>query len=162
MRRQKRKVPPVTILAEAPAWRRRKSLLPLIRRAAKVTLAALPPEDLPLGSEGGVTILLAEDARLTGLNALFRGKRRPTNVLSFPGGAEAMHMGDIALGAGIIAREARAQRKSFAHHAAHLTVHGILHLSGYDHEKPRQAAAMEALEIRILARLGIEIGRAHV
>ena len=82
------------------------------------------------------------------LNEKFRGRRKPTNVLSFP------DTGDIVLCDPVIRTEARQQGKSLAAHYAHLVVHGILHLRGYDHMTKRQAARMEREEIRRLARLG--------
>ena len=85
------------------------------------------------------------------LNASFRKKKKATNVLSFPYGRGG---GDIVLCHPVIAREARAQDKSIAAHYAHLVVHGVLHLRGYDHEKKRDALRMERREVRILRRLG--------
>jgi probable rRNA maturation factor len=85
------------------------------------------------------------------LNRRFRGKDRPTNVLSFPYGAG---RGDIVLCHPVIAREARAQDKTLAAHYAHLVVHGVLHVRGYDHHRPEETRRMERLEIRLLRRLG--------
>ena len=82
------------------------------------------------------------------MNKTYRGRPRATNVLSF-------ESGDVVLCHPVIQREARAQGKSVAAHYAHLIVHGCLHLRGYDHEKKRDAARMEAREIRILRRGGI-------
>ena len=82
------------------------------------------------------------------LNRTFRKINRATNVLSF-------HTGDIVLCHPVIRREAKAQGKSLAAHYAHLVVHGVLHLRGYAHEKKRDAARMEAREIRLLRRLGV-------
>ena len=87
------------------------------------------------------------------LNRDFRGKDKPTNVLSFPGGGD--YRGDIAIAYGVTRREAKAAGKSFADHATHLVVHGVLHLAGHDHERPKDAKVMEPLEVKILARLGI-------
>jgi probable rRNA maturation factor len=92
------------------------------------------------------------------LNARYRHKDRPTNVLSF-GGAGRMpdgstDLGELVICAPVVAREASAQGKSAAAHWAHLTVHGVLHLLGFDHEVPREARKMEAREIQILDRLG--------
>jgi probable rRNA maturation factor len=84
------------------------------------------------------------------LNRTFRKKDRPTNVLSFSYGKE----GDVVLCHPVIAREARAQRKPLAAHYAHLVLHGMLHLRGYEHRSKGQASRMEAAEIRLLARLG--------
>ena len=101
-----------------------------------------------------VTVLLTDDVRVRTLNREFRGKDKPTNVLSFPG-AEPPYLGDIAIAYQTVVKEARAQAKSFAAHAAHLTVHGILHLLDYDHEGDAAAKIMETLEIQILAKLGM-------
>ena len=116
----------------------------------------LTGEVLAKRAEGGpfVTILLADDGRLKSLNRDFRGKNAPTNVLSFPS-ALTSYLGDVAIAYRTVAREARAQGKPFAHHAAHLALHGVLHLLGYDHADKREADAMESLEIQLLARLGI-------
>lgn len=91
------------------------------------------------------------------LNARYRGQDKPTNVLSFPCRAPAglpAPLGDLVICATVVAREARRQGKPGDAHWAHMTVHGILHLLGYDHVKKPEAERMEALETRILARLG--------
>jgi probable rRNA maturation factor len=96
---------------------------------------------------GDVAILLADDAAVRILNARFRGQDRATNVLSFPAAADAQgQAGDIALAYGVCAAEAVAQ---------HLTIHGVLHLFGFDHEDDAEALVMEGLERRILAGLGV-------
>jgi probable rRNA maturation factor len=99
----------------------------------------------------GVTLRIVGEREGRRLNAAFRKKDRPTNVLSFPYGGGS---GDVVLCHPVIAREARAQGKPLAAHYAHLVVHGILHLRGYDHEKKRDALRMERREISILRRLG--------
>ena len=86
------------------------------------------------------------------LNLKFRGKRYPTNVLSFPYERDA---GDIVLCHPVIAREARAQGKTIDAHYAHLVIHGVLHLRGYEHEKKRDAQRMEVREIALLRRIGV-------
>ena len=88
------------------------------------------------------------------LNRRFRGRSRPTNVLSFALARAPRLEGDIALCAPVIAREAQAQGKERAAHYAHLVVHGVLHLQGYDHETERQARRMERREARIVTALG--------
>ena len=98
-------------------------------------------------------ILITGDAELRRLNRDFRGKDKATNVLSFPGSDG--YAGDIAIAHGVTRAEAKAAGKIFADHAAHLVVHGVLHLAGYDHERPKDAQVMEPLEVKILARLGI-------
>lgn len=105
---------------------------------------------------GDIAILLADDATVRGLDARFRDHDKATNVLSFPAGRTAQgQAGDIALAYGICAAEAATQGKPLAHHLQHLTVHGVLHLFGYDHEQEDEAAIMEGLERQILARLGV-------
>jgi probable rRNA maturation factor len=103
------------------------------------------------GGAAGVTLRIVGVREGRRLNAMFRRKRKATNVLSFPyGGGK----GDVVLCHPVIAREARAQGKTLAAHYAHLVVHGVLHLRGYDHEKKRDALRMERREVRILRRLG--------
>ena len=96
---------------------------------------------------------MALPKKLKALNHNFRGFDKPTNVLSFPGGAG--YAGDIAIAYGVTSKEAKTAAKSFVDHAAHLVVHGVLHLAGYDHEVPADAKVMEPLEVKILKRLGI-------
>jgi len=97
------------------------------------------------------TLRIVGAAEGSRLNRQYRKKRYPTNVLSFPYGKD---RGDVVLCHPVIAREARAQGKTLAAHYAHLVLHGLLHLRGYEHEKKREAERMERLEIRLLARAG--------
>lgn len=99
-------------------------------------------------SRSPLTLRVVGEREGRALNKTFRGKDRATNVLTF-------NTGDIALCHPVIRREARAQGKTVAAHYAHLVVHGCLHLRGYAHEKKRDAARMEAREIRILRSAGI-------
>ncbi len=113
------------------------------------------------------SLVLADDAILCELNREWRGKDKPTNVLSFPMLARdellalapegpPVLLGDIALAHETCAREATEKGVPLEHHAAHLVIHGLLHLAGHDHEtSPEDASAMEALEIRALASMGI-------
>jgi probable rRNA maturation factor len=106
--------------------------------------------------EGDVVILLADDAAVQALNAGYRGKVKPTNVLSFPAAESAApHLGDLILAYGVCAAEAEAQGKTLSDHLSHLTVHGVLHLLGRDHEDEAEAEEMEAEERDILASLGV-------
>ena len=136
----------ITLLIEDPEWRIHRGLAARLTRAAD---AARRSSRL----KGGFTILMAGDKTLRALNRDFRGKDKPTNVLSFPG--RDGYAGDIAIAYGVTAREAKAAAKSLADHATHLVVHGVLHLAGYDHERPKDASVMEPLEVKILKRLGV-------
>ena len=138
----------VDILVNSELWRGHEDLL-------SQALAAAAQK---MGKAGSVSLLLGDDASVAALNQQFRHKNGPTNVLSFPPalGAEPGFLGDIALAAETIVEQAQFQGKRFEHHAAHLVVHGFLHLIGYDHEKPADAEVMEAREREILASLGIE------
>ena len=144
-----RKAPVATIVVEDERWRADPATLRLIRRAASLALAHPP------SAERALTILLADDRRLRDLNRRFRGKDKSTNVLSFAS-SDHRYWGDVAIAFGVVEREARAQRKTVPAHAAHLTVHGILHLKGYDHANGPEQDAMEAAETLILSRLGVQ------
>ena len=102
-----------------------------------------------------VAILLTDDNRLRTLNRRHRGRDKPTNVLSFAAPPESGHLGDVAIAYGTAKREADTAGKPLLHHVLHLTVHGVLHLLGYDHQEPGEADRMEALEAEILAEMGI-------
>ena len=102
-----------------------------------------------------VAILLTSDAGMQALNLRWRGKDAPTNVLSFPSGGEQGHLGDVVLAYETVEGEAKQQDIPIADHVAHLVVHGMLHLLGYDHEQEDDAVKMERLETEILATLGI-------
>ncbi len=142
----------------------------LADRAGRATLAALG-----LAAEGfQIVVMGCDDARIAVLNADFRGKLSATNVLSWPaeelapeleGGApdlpepgsaeDPLPLGDIAIAWETCQREAAEQGKSPADHVTHLLVHATLHLLGYDHLRDADAAVMEALEVRVLDKLGI-------
>lgn len=125
----------------------------LIETAARAAFEKVQPP----GAPGFVTIALSSDARVCDLNGRFRGKPKPTNVLSFPAGVGSPgdHIGDIVLGLETVEREAVEQDIPVAHHVQHLVVHGVLHLLGYDHETAPDAERMEAIEIEVLSKLGI-------
>jgi len=110
-----------------------------------------------------LTIRIVEAAESAALNERYRDKTGPTNVLSFPFDAPpglpadvVLPLGDLVICAEVVAREAQAQGKPLAHHWAHIVVHGVLHLLGYDHIDDAQAREMEALEIAILRQLNID------
>jgi probable rRNA maturation factor len=132
------------------AWRKHAQLVPRIRAAVRNALQGVSKI-----SEANVTILLTSDEAVRELNWQYRGKNKPTNVLSFPPANDDTYLGDIAIAYGVTKKEAVASKKAFASHAIHLAVHGILHLLGYDHVRLPDARKMEALEISILSDLGI-------
>ena len=101
-----------------------------------------------------VAIRLVDEDEGRALNSTYRGKDYATNVLTFPLTETPHLMGDIIICAPVVVAEAAAQKKSIEAHFAHLTVHGVLHLHGYDHETEPQAELMESLEITILQKLG--------
>ena len=136
----------ITLLVEDPNWRSHRGLQARLKQAAEAARRAAR-------LKGGFCILLADDKTLRRLNRDFRGKDKATNVLSFPGTKD--YAGDIAIAHGVTKAEAKTAGKIFADHAVHLVVHGVLHLAGYDHERPKDAKVMEPLEVKILARLGI-------
>ena len=141
----------ITVLIDDPGWRNPRGLSARLRQAAQAALRASG-----FKGKSSLTVLLASDARLKELNRDFRGKNKPTNVLSFPAADNGDgYRGDVALAYGVTFKEAQAAGKRFADHASHLVVHGVLHLAGYDHEKDRDAQVMEPLEVKILKRLGI-------
>ena len=123
-----------------------------IRSALHQTHTFLPPA--LAAPAAPICIVLATDALVQDLNARFRGQNKPTNVLSFPIG-EPQDGGDIILAYETLVQEAQTQQKLFEHHVLHMTIHGYLHLAGYDHATRGQAKIMENLEIKILQKLGI-------
>jgi probable rRNA maturation factor len=160
--------PIVDCVFEDPQWEAF-GLESLAETAARATLV-----DLKLPPTGFLIVLLGcDDARIATLNADFRGKPQPTNVLSFPSDDRAAdapglmpdlptpdaddptELGDIAIAWDTCVREAREQDKLLEAHVTHLVVHGILHLLGYDHVDDLDATLMEQTETRILASLGV-------
>ena len=148
----------VTIDVEDEAWSQLPGLEQLARSAVSAALTGLN-----LGESNTETALLfTDDNSIASINAEWRGKPSPTNVLSFPTpedmpvpDGEPRPLGDIVLAFGTVAREAEEQGKTLQGHAVHLIVHGVLHLAGLDHEDDKQAEDMERLEIEILKGLGI-------
>ncbi|MBU3890775.1 rRNA maturation RNase YbeY [Methylosinus sporium] len=145
----------IDIIVTAPCWDQQAGLDELtqstVRECVAQTAAPLAP-----GCE--LSVNFTDDATIRELNAQWRGMDKPTNVLSFetPGPlARRMALGDIVIAHETVAREAVEQDKSFEAHLTHLLIHGFLHLIGYDHQTPREAEEMEALERRIAAALGL-------
>ncbi|HEX5237392.1 MAG TPA: rRNA maturation RNase YbeY [Sphingomicrobium sp.] len=148
-------------------WDSRSALLSLVRRAAEAAIAESRYPELALGERPvEISATFTSDERVRTLNAKWRGKDKPTNVLSFPMADDLdliranvsereMLLGDIVLARGVCKREAVEKGVPFEQHATHLIVHGTLHLLGYDHQRDDEAAEMEAAEVRALARLKI-------
>jgi probable rRNA maturation factor len=114
-----------------------------------------------LKRDARITVRLVGLAEGRALNRAFRGRDYATNVLTFVLRERPPYEGDLALCAPVVSREARAQRKEVSAHYAHLTVHGVLHLQGYDHENDADALEMETLETAIMNRLGYADPYAH-
>lgn len=142
----------VDVLVESGLWKEPGKVKALLRCAIGEAATTLSTREVE------IAILLTDDSAIRLLNRQWRGVDTATNVLSFPSentGGHAPFIGDIVLAQQTIAREASAEYKPFAHHLAHLAVHGFLHLLGYDHENLKDATVMERLERKILRRLAI-------
>jgi probable rRNA maturation factor len=139
------------------AWKR---ALPSVASVARgAAQAALAQSGKRIGA-AELSVVLADDATVRDLNARWRGKDAPTNVLAFasdepPAKGKPVLLGDVVLAYETVAREAKEQGKRLADHVRHLVIHGVLHLLGFDHIKAAPAKRMEALETRILASLGV-------
>jgi probable rRNA maturation factor len=146
--------PSIDIVRESPLWQEQAGIDVTLRRSIAEAAADVPAKG------GELAIVLTDDARVRALNRAWRGIDKPTNVLSFPAKeaqaqGEPVLLGDIVIAYETTAREASADKKPFLHHLAHLTVHGFLHLRGYDHEDEDEAVAMEGIERAVLARLDV-------
>jgi probable rRNA maturation factor len=155
------------VLVVADCWQSEPDAEAVIQRA--IATAAEIVDAGPNGTEAEfgeaeLAIMLTDDAGIRTLNLNWRGIDKPTNVLSFPalqptgpGSPEdaPRMLGDIAIAYETTRGEADDEQKPFDHHLSHLAVHGFLHLIGYDHETDADAEAMESLETKILAQLGI-------
>jgi probable rRNA maturation factor len=163
----------IAVVAKDPTWR---EILPepeaVANRSARAALrhqaaASLGGAKRESGRDGGrpgpmeLAVVLADDRLVRRLNRRYRGRDEATNVLSFagldgPDEAGAPHLlGDVVLARETVVREAREQGKTPADHLAHLVVHGVFHLLGYDHQTSAQAETMESLERAVLAGLGV-------
>lgn len=141
------------ILIQSSEWRRVRDAKSVVRGAlgAAADHITLAPSE--------VAVVLTDDAAIHVLNRQWRGFDKPTNVLSFPAARNETqsrpHIGDIVVAYETMAREAETDGKTLQNHLAHMTVHGLLHLAGYDHENARDARKMESQECAILDGLGI-------
>ena len=147
----------IDISITCAAWRRALPVAARIARAAAQAALAQSGKRIPAAE---LSVVLADDATVRDLNARWRGKNAPTNVLAFasdeaPAKGKPVLLGDVVLAFQTVAREAKAQKKRLVDHLRHLVIHGVLHLLGYGHVKVAPAKRMEALETRILASLGV-------
>jgi probable rRNA maturation factor len=151
--------PLVETVVEEARWRSA-GLEDIAERAARAALAEAGRDP----DRHEISLLACDDARIASLNADFRQRPQPTNVLSWPAfdappqpgpDGERLSLGDLALAYETCAREAAAAGIPLGEHAAHLVVHGVLHLLGHDHDDDAEAEAMEAFETKALARLGL-------
>ncbi|QIA20359.1 rRNA maturation RNase YbeY [Mesorhizobium sp. AA22] len=146
----------IDIAVEAGDWPEEAALTRLVDRAVAAAFA-----ETGVAGRSELSIVFSDDAHIRSLNAGWRGKDKPTNVLSFPafplttGGPLPPMLGDIVLAAETVAREAALEDKPVDNHIIHLVIHGLLHLLGYDHETDAEAEEMEAVERAALARLAI-------
>jgi len=148
--------PNISIVIREPNWRENLALVRVVRRAAQLAAHTPTAGNVQRIDTPAASVLLSSDKHVQELNRAFRRKNKPTNVLAFPAVPEAVpYLGDVALAYGVVRQEASVQGKSLSAHAAHLTIHGILHLLGYDHHASNDAKIMENQEILLLARLGI-------
>ena len=149
----------IEVMSHSDLWDKIAVSEDALSRAARAAVAAASPAR---SKPRQVTIVLTDDAEMRELNRIWRGKDQSTNVLSFPAGeafgeahGEPSPLGDIVLAAETVTAEAKQKPIAVADHAAHLVVHGMLHLLGHDHARDADAERMETLETEILARLGI-------
>jgi probable rRNA maturation factor len=147
----------IDVQRHAARWRHVPGLSALVRKAAKRAIAL---SGVPVLAGAELSVSLADDTAVAAANRDWRKKDAPTNVLSFPAVtadriAHTPFLGDVILAFETVAREALAEGKTMEDHTAHLVVHGVLHVLGYDHMTKDQAERMEALETLILASLAI-------
>ena len=145
------------VAINADGWQSEHSLRMLVDRVLEATLHALEFDDV----DSELSLVFTDDANIRTINAKWRHIDKATNVLSFPafpiqpGQRPGPILGDIVIARETVQREAQEENKSFDGHLSHLIVHGLLHLTGYDHQNDDEAEQMESLERKILASLGI-------
>lgn len=145
------------VAINADGWQSEHSLRMLVDRVLEATLHALEFDDV----DSELSLVFTDDANIRTINAKWRHIDKATNVLSFPafpiqpGQRPGPILGDIVIARETVQREAQEENKSFDDHLNHLIVHGLLHLTGYDHQNDDEAEQMESLERKILASLGI-------
>ena len=145
------------VAINADGWQSEHSLRMLVDRVLEATLHGLEFDDV----DSELSLVFTDDANIHTINSKWRHIDKATNVLSFPafpiqpGQRPGPILGDIVIARETVQREAQEENKSFDDHLSHLIVHGLLHLTGYDHQNDEEAEQMESLERKILASLGI-------
>lgn len=145
------------VAINADGWQSEHSLRMLVDRVLEATLHVLEFDDV----DSELSLVFTDDANIRTINSKWRHIDKATNVLSFPafsiqpGQRPGPILGDIVIARETVQREAQEENKSFDDHLSHLIVHGLLHLTGYDHQNDEEAKQMESLERKILASLGI-------
>ncbi len=137
-----------------PRWSRCEGLQARVNDVLRHAYALLEEAD-----NAAATLRFSHAEEVQTLNRDFRGKDKPTNVLSFSDGSEddgELYLGDVIIAYNVVEQEAEEQGKSLLNHTTHMALHGLLHLLGFDHEATGEAEEMEALEIEVLAHFGIE------
>jgi len=140
----------IDVQVASPLWQAQ----PLAEQTVRAAIAAAAME---LAADGEVSVVLTDDASIRTLNRDWRKLDKPTNVLSFSAAKQAGSalLGDIVIAYETLARECEDEGREMLHHLAHLSVHGFLHLLGYDHQTDSQAEAMEGLESRIMRSMNM-------
>jgi probable rRNA maturation factor len=145
----------IEIIVQSARWKQQPKAAHIVRKSISAAAIATSTPRAELA------IVLTNDSAIRALNRDWCGLDAPTNVLSFPAAKKILSLagppllGDVVIAYQTVAREARDEAKPFAHHLAHLVVHGYLHLVGCDHDNDRKARRMERLEVAILAKLGV-------
>ena len=144
----KKNPPQIEVIVRSARWRKRPTAKTIVKKAVLAAAKAVSTRPTELA------IVLSDDSAIRTLNRDWRGKNAPTNVLSFPApktdGGPTKFIGDIVIAYETLARECDDEDRVFLHHLAHLTVHGFLHLIGYDHQSDSDADEMEGLESKIM------------
>lgn len=143
---------PIDVLIKDPEWNTH------LENPAQFSLKVIQAvqSELDVYQQGEISIALIGNAEIHVLNRAYRGKDKPTNVLSFSDKGPAPLLGDIVIAREAVINEAKDAGITLEDHLAHMLIHGFLHLQGYDHKEDNEASVMENIEIRALQRLNID------
>lgn len=153
----------IDVAIQDPAWEEMAAIETLVLGTVRTAMQMAVKPKIAEDKDLEISIVLANDDLIHVLNREYRGKDKPTNILTFaaldaeePQGTDMINLGDVVLSYQTIEREAKEQGRFLQDHVTHLVVHGVLHLLGYDHHDDDEANNMESLEIRILEKLGVQ------